>query len=263
MSASALYEGTVAHRRLGPVEHRLSYPVLMPLLDLDELPEALDAHPLWSARRPAPVRFRPGDFLSEKGTEAEAGAPRSAAELAAAARALVRSRTGEAPAGPVRLLASPRMLGKGFNPVSFFFLYDSDGDTVEAAIAEVTNTPWGERHAYVARRETPDGPIRAGFRKQLHVSPFNPMDQDYELEIGEPGGSLGISIRNRSEGRVVFEATLALRRSELTRAAMTRVMLTYPPQALANLSRIYWHGLRLKLKGAPHYPHPDPEVRTG
>ena len=156
----------------------------------------------------------------------------------------------------------PRMLGFGFNPVSFLFLYDEGGERVESVIAEVTNTPWGDRHAYVARRETEAGPILARFGKRLHVSPFNSMDQSYEVEVGEPGRSLEISIRNRQRGRTVFVAGLALER-RLNRAEMTRVMRSYPPAALAALARIYWHGLRLKLKGVPHHPHPGGGAPTG
>lgn len=256
MSHSAIYEGTVAHHRREPVEHRLAYPVLMTLLDLDELPQAFDPHPLWSARRPAPVRFRAGDHLSA----GEGGPPRTPAELAARARRLAG---GGAAEGPVRLLSMPRMLGVGFNPVSFLFLYDERGETVKSVIAEVTNTPWGERHAYVIHRDAGGGPIRADLRKRMHVSPFNSMDQSYELEVGEPGRSLEISIRNREHGRTAFDAGLALRRRELSRAAMTRVMRSYPPAALTALARIYWHGLRLKLKGAPHHPHPEAGARTG
>ena len=260
MSASAIYEGTVAHRRLEPVEHGLSYPMFMTLLDLDELPGALDPHPLWSARRPAPVRFRARDHLAA----GEGDPPRTPAELAARARRLAaEGAPGGAPTGPVRLLSMPRMLGFGFNPVSFFFLYDEGGERVESVIAEVTNTPWGDRHAYVARRETEGGPILARFGKRLHVSPFNSMDQSYELEVGEPGSSLEISIRNRERGRTVFVAGLALERRELSRAEMTRVMRSYPPAALAALARIYWHGLRLKLKGVPHHPHPEAGAPTG
>ena len=254
MSYSAIYEGTVSHRRREPVEHHLAYPVFMTMLDLDELPEALAPHPLWSARRPAPVRFRAQDHLAS----GEAGPPRTAAELAARARRLVgEGASGKAPAGPVRLLSMPRMLGIGFNPVSFLFLYGRDGETVESVIAEVTNTPWGERHAYVARREGEGGPIHARFGKRLHVSPFNSMDQSYELEVGEPGPSLEIGIRNHERGRTVFAARLALHRRELSRGEMTRVMLSYPPAALAAIARIYWHGLRLKLKGVPQHPHPQ------
>jgi DUF1365 family protein len=260
MSGSALYEGRVHHRRSEPVEHSLSYPVLMYLLDLDELPGAFDAHPLWSARRPAPVRFRADDHLR---CEGEAPA-RSAAELAARARRLVRSRTGaEPPPGPVRLLSMPRMLGVGFNPVSFTFLFDRNGHAPGAVIAEVTNTPWGERHAYVVVRGEvgDDDAIRARFGKRLHVSPFHPMEQSYELVVGAPGDRISITITNRERGRTVFEAGLALERRELTRAAMTRVMLRHPPAAPAALARIYWHGLRLRLKGVPHHPRPVRPVR--
>ena len=59
---SALYEGTVSHARLDGTDHRFRYQVLMAWLDLAELPGSLDAHPLWSARRPAPMRFRRSDF---------------------------------------------------------------------------------------------------------------------------------------------------------------------------------------------------------
>lgn len=257
MSASALYEGTVFHRRRKPVEHSLSYPILMALLDLDELPGAFDPHPLWSARRPAPVRFRPADHLREEGE----GPVRSAGELAERARSLVARRTGsEPPAGPVRLLCMPRVMGVGFNPVSFTFLFDRAGEGPEAAIAEVTNTPWGERHAYVVSRGAGDGAaegaLHASFDKRLHVSPFHPMEQSYELSLGRPGDSLTISISNREGGRAIFDAGLALRRRELGRAEMTRALLRHPPAAIAALARIYWHGLRLKWKGVPHHPRP-------
>lgn len=251
--ASALYLGTVSHHRRKPVEHAFSYPVFLAMLDLAELPEALDRHPLWSARRPAPIRFRARDFLAEKATGPVDG-PR---ELAERARELVRTRTGQAPpAGPVRVLASPRFLGVGFNPVSFLFLYDEEGQRVEAVIAEVTNTPWGGRHAYLARPGPGGGPIRTRVRKRLHVSPFNPMEQAYELRIGEPGERLGITITNEQGGEVIFGAGLSLRRHPLGRREMSRVLAAYPAATIVTLARIYWQGLRLRLKGAPHYPHP-------
>ena len=253
--ASALYEGTVFHRRREPVEHRLSYPIFMTLLDLEELPEALDRHPLWSARRPAPIRFRAADHLAGEGP-APAADP---GELAERARALALARLGPgaSAAGPVRLLTMPRVLGAGFNPVSFLFLFDPDGERVEAVIAEVTNTPWGERHSYVVPAGPGDGRIQASFDKRLHVSPFHPMDQSYELSVSAPGERIAISITNRERGRAVFEARLALERRELTRAAMTRVLLRYPPAVPAALARIYWNGLKLRLKGVPHHPKPQ------
>ena len=252
--ASALYEGKVFHIRREPVEHRLSYPLFMTLLDLDELPQALDRHPLWSARRPAPIRFNPADHLRGEGPAPVA----SAAALAERARSLTERRLGAAPEGPVRLLCVPRVLGAAFNPVSFLFLFDPSGQRPAAVIAEVTNTPWGERHAYVVRGGDGEGPVRASFGKRLHVSPFHPMDQSYELSVTGPGDALGIGIANREGGRTVFEAGLTLRRRELSRAAMTRGLLRYPPAVPATIARIYWNGLKLRLKGVPHHPKPQP-----
>ena len=104
---SALYEGSVEPPAHGAGRALLPLPVVMALLDLDELPGALDRHPLWSARRPAPVRFRRRDHLGG-----------AAAPLREAARDLVEERTAVAPGGPVRLLTTPRFCGIGFNPVS-------------------------------------------------------------------------------------------------------------------------------------------------
>jgi DUF1365 family protein len=244
MSASALYEGWVSHERREPVEHSFSYRVLMTLLDLGELPGALDRHPLWSARRPAPVRFRRSDHLGNPGTS-----------LSEAARDLVDERVGVRPGGPVRLLTTPRFMGVGFNPVSFFYLYGADGSSVEAVIAEVTNTPWGERHSYVLDGRGGDA-LEGTFTKRLHVSPFMPMEQIYRWRLTEPSDELGVSIASSQGGETVFRAGLTLQRRELSRGEMSRAMLAYPPAAASTLARIYWNALKLKLKGAPYHPRP-------
>jgi uncharacterized protein len=242
---SAIYEGSVAHRRLGPVGHSFRYRVFMPLLDLDELPELLDRIPLWSGRHPAPARFREGDYL-----------PGSSAPLADRARDLTQAHLGIRPDGPVRLLANPRFLGIGFNPVSFFFLHSKDGSGVEAVIAEVTSTPWGERAAYVLDGRGDTATVSGTFEKRMHVSPFQPMDQRYEISLTEPGERLGVAIRSFEGDREVFAASMALRRFELTRARMTGLLLRYPPMTLATLARIYSNALRLRLRGAPYHAPP-------
>ena len=216
MTASAIYEGWVAHRRLAPVEHAFRYRVALTLLDLDEVPEVLDRHPLWSARRPALVRWRREDFLGDPG-----------APLADAARALVRERTGSAPDGPVRLLAGLRFAGHAFNPVSLLYLHGDDGG-VEAVIAEVTNTPWGERHAYVLGGDAAGAGALGTVDKRMHVSPFMGMAQRYRVAAGVPEERLTVRITNVEGGRTMHEAALALRRVELTRGSMTKATLSYP-----------------------------------
>ncbi len=256
MSASAVYQGWVAHRRIGPVPHSFRYRVFMPLLDLDELPELLDRIPLWSARRPAPARFRGEDYLGGGGQP-----------LADRARDLALAHLGRRPSGPVRLLANPRYLGVGFNPVSFYFLHAGDGNEIDSVIAEVTNTPWGERTSYVldGRSRESNGPVTGSFEKRMHVSPFQPMDQRYEISLGVPAESLRVEIRNLERDREVFVATMALRRFELTRARMVRLLFAYPPMTPATLTRIYWNALRLTVRGASFHRHrsggPSPGTR--
>ncbi len=245
MSATAIYEGRLSHRRRGGVPHSFAYRVWMLLADLDELPAAFDRHPLWSARRPAPVRFRRADYFGDHRMP-----------LADAARELVERRTGRQLPGPVRLLTVARTLGVGFNPVSFYYLYDRGGGPAEAIIAEVTSTPWGERHCYVRERSGPDGGLGGTMAKRMHVSPFMAMDQTYEWSSTEPGERLGVRIANRERGELVFEAALALRRRPLSLASMTTVPLSHAPQALATIGRIYANAVRLWAKGARFHPHP-------
>jgi DUF1365 family protein len=242
---SAIYEGIVAHRRAEPAAHAFQYRIFLPLFDLDDLPRLLDDIPLWSARRRAPARVRRSDYLGDPHVP-----------LAEAARDLVAERTGSRPAGPVQLLANPRYWGVGFNPVAFYFLHGAEpGSGVEAMIAEVTNTPWGERRSYVL--EGGEEGLRGDFDKRLHVSPFMPMEQSYEWRASEPGDRLSVSIRNRElDGRVIFEASLALRRREIDPVAMRGLLLRYPPMTIATIGRIYWNAVKLKLKGVPYFSHP-------
>jgi uncharacterized protein len=247
--ASAVYEGWVIHRRHRPVQHAFRYRIFMPLLDLDELPELLDPLPLWSARRPAPAWFRRSDFLGD-----------ASRPIAEAARALLAERVGRQPAGPIRLLAHPRYLGVGFNPVSFLFCHRESGE-LDSVIAEVTNTPWGERHAYVLDARglpsAPDGTVSGQLDKRLHVSPFMALEQKYEWWTTVPGDRLRIGFRNLEDGEVIFEASLALRRREIDRRLMARLLLTYPPMTIATLARIYAQAIRLRIKGAPWFAHPE------
>ena len=245
---SAVYDGWVGHRRHAPVEHAFRYRHAMLYLDLDELPEVLDAHPLYSARRPAPAWFRRADHLGS------ADRP-----LADCVRDLVAARTGNRPTGPVRLLTTLRVLGHAFNPVSFHYCFDAAGEHPEAVVAHVTNTPWGESHAYVLERSPGGGTaMRDTLDKAFHVSPFIAMDGYYDWRVSEPGEQLLVHIDEMTAGgELVFDATLSLRRRGLTRSELTRLLVRFPAVSLRVLTLIYWHALRLKLRGAPYHAHPE------
>ncbi len=248
MSASAVYEGWIRHRRFEPIEHEFRYRLFLMYLDLDELPELLDRYPLWSARRPAPARFRRADFMGDPERP-----------LAECARDAVEAQTGARPAGPVRMLANLRTLGHVFNPVCFYYCFDAGGEQVEAVVADVNNIPWGERHPYVLARDGRQGTVLAQeLDKALHVSPLMAMDQTYAFRANEPSERLSVQIESRpgdGAGKA-FDATLSMRRRELSGPLLSRMLLRYPAMSLQVVAKIYTQTLRLKLKGAPYFPHP-------
>ncbi len=242
------------HRRHGSPSDELRYRMFMVYLDLDELPGCFDGRLLWSARRPALAWFRRCDHL---------GDPRT--PLADAVRELVAERTGTRPDGPIRLLTHLRYFGHCFNPVSFYYCYDAAGERVSAVVAHVTNTPWGESHSYVlsAADATDHGStalVSGRSRKQLHVSPLMDMEHTYDWRASDPGERLAVHIESHSTAgkstRIVFDATLSLRRRELSGRELARALACYPFLTLRIIARIYSHALRLRLRGASYFPHP-------
>jgi DUF1365 family protein len=177
--------------------------------------------------------------------------------LDAAVRDRVAELTGSPPAGPIRLLTQLRSFGLCFNPVSFYYCLDAAGEHVDSVLAEVTNTPWGERHAYVLNRAG-EGVITGSFTKELHVSPFMGMDHVYEARATEPAATLSVHIASLRGGETAFDATLGLERRELTRSAVARLGVRYPFATARTLALIYGHAIGLKLAGARVHPHPQP-----
>lgn len=267
MSASAVYEGWVRHRRFEPVEHSFRYRLFLMYLDLGELPEVLDPYPFFSASHPALARFRREDFMGDP-----------ARPLDECAREAVEEATGSSPFGPVRLLAGLRYFGHSFNPVSFYYCFDPAGERVEAVVADVQNIPWGERHPYVLARGARRGTVLSEeLEKTFHVSPLMGMDQTYAFRASEPGDRLAVHIESRPRHREsapdrrigaltrtrhsaaprTFDATLSLQRRKLSRRTLTRLLARYPAMSLQVVAKIYAQSLRLKLKGARYYPHPE------
>ncbi len=246
MTVSALYEGWVHHRRFADVDHEFRYRVAMAYLDLGELPGALDHRPLASARGPALARFRRADHLGDPDVP-----------LDVAVRDHVQAEGGARPLGPIRVLTTLRSFGVGFNPVRFYYCFTPAEDGLEAVVAEVTNTPWGESHAYVLRAGgNGSGALRGEMPKRMHVSPFLGMDHTYAWRLTEPGRELVVHLENREDGQRAFDATLRMHCRPLNRRTLSETLLRHPPQTLRVLAGIYGQAARLKLKGAPYHPHP-------
>lgn len=242
---SCLYEGKVRHRRMAPVRHEFSYRLYYAYLDLDELAEGkLDSHWFSGSAAWAPFRFARQDYL----------APHDVS-LKQAVCDLVASRLGRRPQGPVRLLTQVRCLGMCFNPVSFYYCFDQSGTRLEALVAEINNTPWNERYAYVL--DVADrGPMRFTFAKDFHVSPFMPMAMDYDWSFTPPGQRLNVVMRNLVRAERKFDVILTLTRQPFLAARLSAQFVRYPLIAVKITTAIYYQALRLMLKGAPFYHHP-------
>ncbi len=246
----ALYTGTVAHRRLAPRAHAFSYAVALCYLDVDHVAEVLACYPWWSSKPWRPVRFVRSDYL---------GDPRR--PLGAEVRRVVAEQVGEDPAGPVWMLTQLRTWGWLFNPLTLYFCFRPGGRELAAVVAEVTNTPWGERCRYVFAA-SPGGRVEATVDKAMHVSPFLDMAQVYRFEIEAPGPSISVRVRCSTRDVTVLEASMDLQRRRLDRRSMTTVLFTHPAMTMKVSAAIYLEALRLALKGVPFHPHPKKQRRS-
>ena len=266
---SFLYEGTLRHRRFTAPTRDFEYSLFMAYLDLGELDSVFAGRLLWSTKAPNLAWFRRADHYGDPNVP-----------LDVAIRDLVLRRTGSRAAGPIRLLTHLRYFAHCFNPVSFYYCFGDDGRTLETVVAEVNNTPWGERHMYVLPEASNLGPgddKRYELKKEFHVSPFLAMDMDYRWRFAVPGERLWVHMDDLQKGSRVFEATLSLSRRPVTGPELARVLVLYPAMTVQVLAGIYSQALRLLSRRATFYrtlelenpshretrqPRPDPPPPT-
>jgi len=177
----------------------------------------------------------------------------------------VEAATGERPQGPIRLLTHFRYLGYGFNPVSFYYCFDEKDEQVETIVCEVNNTPWGERDTYVmdCRSETK---MARSWRfqptKKMHVSPFMPMELEYNWVLSAPADRLAIFMANSKNGKRFFDATLSLDRTPITGRSLAGLLIRFPFMTARITFAIYWQALRLWIKRCPVYKHPGDKTEV-
>ncbi len=252
---SAIYSGTVGHCRFTPKRHAFSYQVFMMYLDLDELETVFQSSRLWSLNGRNLASFRRRDFLGDPNVG-----------LADAVKQRIYEEEGVRFEGSIRVLANLRYFGFIINPITCYYCFDHE-ERLAYIVAEVTNTPWNERHSYVLPCDPGSEEDRIVFAKAMHVSPFNDMAMEYDWRSNKPGENLAIHLENRrvndsTEAGRLFVADMQLQRQPIADGALTKLILQYPLMTMKVAAGIYWQAAKLYFKGVPFVSHPEAQAES-
>lgn len=216
----------------------------MMYLDLDELDHVLSLSNFWSRSRWALARFKREDYW---------GAPNT--PLKDAIQQRITEATGEVHQGAVRMLANVRYFGFSINPIVCYYCFDQQ-ENLQYLVAEVHSTPWGERIAYVLPCDPDENQQRISFDKAMHVSPFNPMNMQYQWQSNLPDRDLNLSIALSAGGEQHMTAGIKLEKQSITTATLNKILWQYPLMTLKTAAAIYWQAMKLWIKRIPIYSHP-------
>ena len=138
---SAIYNGTVIHKRFKPKLHFFKYKVFSLLIDLSEL-NILDKNVSFFSYN----KFNLISFFDKDHGE------RDGSSLINWVKINLENYKIDTDNIKIKLLCYPRIFGYVFNPLSIFFVYKSSN--LIAILYEVKNT-FGEQHTYVFKVDSP------------------------------------------------------------------------------------------------------------
>lgn len=261
---SAIYRGSLRHRRFLPKRHEFSYSSTLFYIDLDELPKLFDGVKGWSLDRANFGSFRRKDFLGDPAQPLKDAVYDEANKLLESDKQDVL----RCPDGPVRMLTNLRILGFCFNPVTLYYLFDKEAENPSMILAQVNNTPWNQRHTYLVHCDKKSGKADSRFAKEFHVSPFNPLDMEYRWISSVPAENIVVHMENHARTKNLSEffmqdrschmdATLTLKRYSWSSSLLQKILWLQPWAAIKVPVAIYWQAVRLFIKGVPVYTHPS------
>ncbi|WP_284219492.1 DUF1365 domain-containing protein [Agaribacter marinus] len=244
---SALYKGIVFHQRTHPKKHKFSYNLFLWWIKLEELPQLENTLTLFgvNTKKRAWLRFKFSDYMNTKNVEHSATTHE---ELENHVLKTMSNLAKETLTGSIFFLGQTRTLGKYFSPVNFWFLRDENNNFTHM-LAEVSNTPWNERHHYLV-----DLKLQENTTKSFHVSPFNPMDMIYKWNVQTPCDYMRLQLSCYKDIKH-FEAAIDMKKETLNNSALKKTLFSIPSMTIKTVVGIYWQALKLFIKRVPIYTH--------
>lgn len=238
---SCLYKCKVTHDRAKPKRHRFEYACFLFCIDLDEI-DILDRKlPLFGYNRRAAYALRDSDHLDQ----GQSGIKKNVV-------AYLRERGVESALGRIRLVTNLRTWGHVFNPVSFYFVDDSDGRPL-CVVAEVANTFHEQKLYLVEQRSRSGASFQQSHQKLFYISPFSRPDTCLNFKFQDPADRINLSITESDADGVYFFSGVQGKRQPLSNRSLALCTLRFPLMTVQVVAAIHWQALRLYLKKVPFF----------
>lgn len=243
---SAIYVGSVIHKRFQPKKHRFNSTLFMLALDVDQLEKNKQNRGVFGFAWYHPLRFVEKDYLRNEPNSLSQRIKHKVAEL-----------NGYSEIERVLMLVQVRCFGLYFSPVNFYFCYDKNNQCTQM-LAEVSNTPWNERHYYLVDLLAKDKPKTSD--KVFQVSPFMNLDMTYTWHIKPPqsdSNKLIVKIENKRTNKQsgdvekLFEASLIMKKQAFSKGNLFRIWAQLPIMTGKIVIGIYWQAMKLFIKRIP------------
>ena len=233
---SSIYNGTVIHKRFKPKTHFFKYSVFSLLIDLSELDQLDKKIKFFSFNKFNLISFFERDHGDRDGSSLVEWVKKNLNENNISSEDV-----------KIKLLCYPRIFGYVFNPLSVFFIYDSNEKLI-SILYEVKNT-FGEQHTYIFKVKNENNIFQHNCSKKFHVSPFIEMNCDYFFKILKPGEKMSVIIDQYQANEKILYASQDGKRVDFNSKELLKSYLKHPLMTFKIISAIHFEAFKLWTKG--------------
>jgi len=236
MIKSSIYNGQVIHKRFKPKVHSFRYDVFSLLIDLSEL-ETLDKQVnFFSYNKFNWISFYDKDHGDRDGSS-----------LINWVQKNLKKNNISTENIKIKILCYPRIFGFVFNPLSVFYVYNSNENLI-SILYEVKNT-FGEQHTYIFRIEKDANLIQNNCSKKFHVSPFIQMNCNYFFRLLKPGNKISVIIdQYENEDKILYASQDGIR-TDFNTKYLVKSFLNHPLMTFKIIIAIHYEAFKLWSKG--------------